>query len=187
MSQISFWLNKEKKKSLNSTNIFGCGLQTDLISHWCSLLWISVLNPPLRLHLAFVQKHMVAGKVCASGLCVCVYKTTELLCYNKYSWNVSALGYVVHVRPDIFSSDCWCESVEGVTQNPSLRWSLWFLVKGSGRDSDLRSVHCVNTAHETWPQLIQLMTQRGRGPRRTLQKNMADVLKLGGMRGNSDY
>lgn len=41
---------------------------------------------------------------------------------------------------------------------------------------------CVNTAHETWPQLIQLMTQRGRGQHRTLQKNMADVLKPGGMR-----
>lgn len=40
------------------------------------------------------------------------------------------------------------------------------LVKGSGMDSDLSSVLFVSTPLvETWPQLIQLMTERGRRER----------------------
>lgn len=157
----------KQEKSSNSIDILGSGLQTDVISHWCSLLRSSAVNPPLRPHLAFIQKHKVTGM----SLCVCLGirilvcdSVLTLMKYCEYTYCINVCLYVhvfawymlwyalllIWVFKGVLREwhriPCWDDPSsfdEGQWQGPQF------------------GALCVNTASETWPQLIQLMTQRG--------------------------
>lgn len=112
----------------------------------CEWVWC-VSEATVNIHLLYycviintvqVEVHMVAW-----------YMLRSLLCLK--GWYV-LLWVLIWV--------CW-----GVTQNPLLMISAFGEGQWQGFRPQLHAL-CVNTASETWPQLIQLMTQRGRWGRR---------------------